>query len=138
MFYPARVQVESAVAVVERRFGLAYRGHLLMREIGDSLPVLDFLRRHPDFDVVPLLGERGPDVIVSALDAPATAREGQDIALGVIVRSSFATTGRLQIVSATRAAKVAAKRMIVRIGPPFTSYTAARRRPSGEGELIDA
>jgi Mg-chelatase subunit ChlD len=48
-------------------------------------------------DVVPLLGERGADVIVSALDAPTSAREGQEIALGVVVRSSFPTTGRLQV-----------------------------------------
>jgi uncharacterized membrane protein len=48
-------------------------------------------------DVVELPGERGPDVIVSALEAPSTAREGQEIALGVVVRSSFATTGRLQV-----------------------------------------
>jgi hypothetical protein len=46
---------DPIAAVVERRFGLAYRGHLLMREIGDSLPVLDFLGRRPDLDVVPLL-----------------------------------------------------------------------------------
>jgi len=46
---------DAIAAVVERRFGVVYRGHLLMREIGDSLPVLDFLRRHPDLDVVPLL-----------------------------------------------------------------------------------
>jgi uncharacterized membrane protein len=48
-------------------------------------------------DVVTLPGERGPDVIVSALEAPSTAREGQQISLGVVVRSSFATTGRLQV-----------------------------------------
>jgi len=48
-------------------------------------------------DVVTLIGERGPDVIVSALDAPSIAREGQEIALGVVVRSSFATSGRLQV-----------------------------------------
>jgi 3-deoxy-D-manno-octulosonic acid kinase len=46
---------DPIAAVVERRFGLAYRGHLLMREIGDSVPVLDFLRRRRDLDVVPLL-----------------------------------------------------------------------------------
>ena len=46
---------DAIAAVVERRFGLAYRGHLLMREISGSLPILDFLRRHPDLDVVPLL-----------------------------------------------------------------------------------
>jgi uncharacterized membrane protein len=48
-------------------------------------------------DVVALPGERGPDVIVSALEAPSTAREGQDMTLGVVIRSSFATTGRLQV-----------------------------------------
>jgi Mg-chelatase subunit ChlD len=48
-------------------------------------------------DTVALLGERGPDVIVGALVAPANAREGQEIALGVVVQTSFATTGRLQV-----------------------------------------
>jgi uncharacterized membrane protein len=48
-------------------------------------------------DVVALPGEGGPDVIVSALEAPSTAREGQEIALGVVVRSSFASTGQLQV-----------------------------------------
>lgn len=48
-------------------------------------------------DVVPLFGERGPDVIVSALHAPAAAREGQDATVVASIRSSFATTGRLQL-----------------------------------------
>ncbi len=48
-------------------------------------------------DVVGLPGERGADVIVSALDAPGTAREGQEVALGVAVRSTFDTTGKLQV-----------------------------------------
>lgn len=48
-------------------------------------------------DVVPLPSGVGPDVILSALDAPSTAREGQEIALGVTIRSTFATSGRLQI-----------------------------------------
>jgi Mg-chelatase subunit ChlD len=49
-------------------------------------------------DVVTLLGERGQDVILSALTAPAVAREGQDIALNVRINSSIATTGRLQTI----------------------------------------
>jgi Mg-chelatase subunit ChlD len=53
--------------------------------------------RQVPLDVVPLLGERGADVIVSALAAPSTAHEGQEIPLNVAVRSSFATTGQLQI-----------------------------------------
>jgi len=48
-------------------------------------------------DVVPLLGAHGPDVIVGGLDAPATVRAGQELALGVFVRADFATTGRLQV-----------------------------------------
>lgn len=48
-------------------------------------------------DVVELLGERGPDVVVTALEAPATAREGQQIAAGVVVTAPFDTQGRLQV-----------------------------------------
>lgn len=48
-------------------------------------------------DTVTLRSERGPDVIVGALNAPGNAREGQEIALGVTISSSFATTGQLQI-----------------------------------------
>jgi Mg-chelatase subunit ChlD len=48
-------------------------------------------------DVVPLLGAHGLDVIVGGLDAPATVRAGQELALGVFVRADFATTGRLQV-----------------------------------------
>ncbi|MBK9713679.1 MAG: VWA domain-containing protein [Kouleothrix sp.] len=48
-------------------------------------------------DVVALPSEPGADVLISALDAPAIAREGQEIALGVAVRSTIATTGRLQV-----------------------------------------
>ena len=46
---------DAIAAVVERRFGPVYRGHLLMREIGGGVPILDFLRSHPGLDVVPLL-----------------------------------------------------------------------------------
>lgn len=48
-------------------------------------------------DVVPLVSERGPDVIVTALNAPGLAREGQESTVVVSVRSAIATTGRLQI-----------------------------------------
>jgi uncharacterized membrane protein len=48
-------------------------------------------------DVVTLPSERGPDVIVSALNAPGTSREGQEVALGVAVSSTYATSGRLQV-----------------------------------------
>jgi 3-deoxy-D-manno-octulosonic acid kinase len=52
---------DPIAATVERRFGFAYGGRLVMREIGGSQPILDFLRRHPDADVAPLLarGLRG-------------------------------------------------------------------------------
>jgi Mg-chelatase subunit ChlD len=48
-------------------------------------------------DTVLLTSTPGQDVIVSALNAPATAREGQEISLAVQISSSFATTGRLQV-----------------------------------------
>jgi Mg-chelatase subunit ChlD len=55
------------------------------------------LAREVSLDVVPLPSERGADVLVSVLDAPAVAREGQDIGLGVAIRSTIATIGKLQI-----------------------------------------
>ncbi|HEX9370076.1 MAG TPA: VWA domain-containing protein, partial [Roseiflexaceae bacterium] len=48
-------------------------------------------------DVVALPSERGADVLVSALNAPSLAREGQEIALAVAIRSTIATIGRLQV-----------------------------------------
>ncbi|MDZ4717295.1 MAG: VWA domain-containing protein [Roseiflexaceae bacterium] len=48
-------------------------------------------------DTIELPGERGPDVIVSGLNAPTSAREGQQISLSVSLSSSYATTGRLQV-----------------------------------------
>jgi len=48
-------------------------------------------------DVVTLPSERGADVILTALDAPSLAREGQEMALNVVVNSNFATTAKLQL-----------------------------------------
>ncbi len=48
-------------------------------------------------DVVTLPSEHGADVIVSSVDAPSLAREGQEIALNAAIRSSFATSGKLQV-----------------------------------------
>jgi Mg-chelatase subunit ChlD len=48
-------------------------------------------------DVVTLPSEHGADVIVSSVDAPSLAREGQEIALNAAVRSSFATSGKIQV-----------------------------------------
>ncbi|NOK63869.1 MAG: VWA domain-containing protein [Chloroflexi bacterium AL-W] len=48
-------------------------------------------------DVVFLPSESGPDVIVSALEAPTNAREGQDIVLNTVIQSSLATSGQLQV-----------------------------------------
>jgi uncharacterized membrane protein len=55
------------------------------------------LARDVALDVVPLPSERGADVLLSALEAPAVAREGQDIGLGIAIRSTIATTGKLQV-----------------------------------------
>ncbi|HEU5102786.1 MAG TPA: VWA domain-containing protein [Roseiflexaceae bacterium] len=48
-------------------------------------------------DVVTLPSEHGADVLVSSVDAPSLAREGQEVALSASIRSSFATTGKLQV-----------------------------------------
>jgi Mg-chelatase subunit ChlD len=48
-------------------------------------------------DVVTLPSEHGADVIVSSVDAPSLAREGQEIALSMAIRSSFATSGKIQV-----------------------------------------
>lgn len=47
-------------------------------------------------DVVYLPGERGPDVIIAGLSAPAVVREGQDLILQANMTSNYATSGRLQ------------------------------------------
>jgi uncharacterized membrane protein len=48
-------------------------------------------------DVVPMPGEDGDDVLVSALDAPDTVREGQQVPLQASIRSSIDTSGQLQV-----------------------------------------
>jgi uncharacterized membrane protein len=53
------------------------------------------IRKVP-IDVVYLPGERGPDVIVAGLSAPAVVREGQDIIVQANISSNYATGGRLQ------------------------------------------
>ena len=52
--------------------------------------------RQVPIDVVYMPGERGPDVIVAGLGAPAVVREGQDLTLQANVTSNYATSGRLQ------------------------------------------
>jgi Mg-chelatase subunit ChlD len=53
--------------------------------------------RDVPLDVVPLVSETGADVLVGALDAPETVREGQSVPLQATIRSSFATSGQLQV-----------------------------------------
>lgn len=77
-------------------------------------------------DVVTLPSERGPDVIVSAINAPGAAREGQEIALGVTVSSTFATSGLLQVFVDGRPAG----EQEVAIEPGQTSFDV--RVPAGE------
>jgi uncharacterized membrane protein len=50
-------------------------------------------------DVVPLQGDAGPDVLVAAVEAPATAREGQQIPVLVRVESSLSGPARLELLS---------------------------------------
>ncbi|HWQ12170.1 MAG TPA: VWA domain-containing protein [Roseiflexaceae bacterium] len=77
-------------------------------------------------DVVILPSELGPDVILSALTAPSSAREGQEVALAVNVSATFATTGRLQVFVDGRPAGERA----VAIPAGQSSYEV--RLPSGE------
>lgn len=48
-------------------------------------------------DVVPLPVQNGPDVRVTALEAPGIAREGQTITLQAYLNSTIETSGKLQI-----------------------------------------
>ncbi|GAB4211154.1 MAG: VWA domain-containing protein [Roseiflexaceae bacterium] len=48
-------------------------------------------------DVVDLPSAQGPDVLLATLETPSSVREGQEISLGAVVRSSLATTGQLQV-----------------------------------------
>ncbi|MEN9937767.1 MAG: hypothetical protein RLZZ387_4346 [Chloroflexota bacterium] len=77
-------------------------------------------------DVVALPSERGPDVLVSALNVPGTAREGQEVALGVGISSTFATSGRLQVFVDGRPAG----EQEIAIEPGQTSFEV--RVPAGE------
>lgn len=53
--------------------------------------------RNIPIDIVELLTERGPDVLISQLLPNAIAREGQQILMNVTLSSSFATSAALQI-----------------------------------------
>lgn len=55
------------------------------------------LARGVPLDVVTLPSEAAADVLLTGLDAPAQAREGQEVALTIALRSNLATTGRLQV-----------------------------------------
>ena len=48
-------------------------------------------------DVLALTAEPGPDVVVAALEAPASAREGQELPLTMRISSAVATSGRVQL-----------------------------------------
>jgi Mg-chelatase subunit ChlD len=77
-------------------------------------------------DIVTLPSERGPDVLVSALNAPGTAREGQEVTLGVLVSSTYETQGLLQVFVDGRPA---GERQ-VSIAPGQTTFDV--RVPAGE------
>ncbi len=77
-------------------------------------------------DVVILPSERGPDVLVSTLSVPGTAREGQEVALEVQVSSTFATSGVLQVFVDGRPAG----EREIEIPPGQTNYNV--RVPAGE------
>ncbi|MBP1466045.1 VWA domain-containing protein [Candidatus Chloroploca sp. M-50] len=50
-------------------------------------------------EVVPFVATSGPDLLVTALDVPATAREGQSLPLTVRFQSNVATTARVELLA---------------------------------------
>jgi 3-deoxy-D-manno-octulosonic acid kinase len=80
---------EGVAAVIERRFVIAYRGHLFMTEVPDATPFLPFLQRHDGFDWQPLLAASLRRIHDAGLNHP-------DLNLGNILVVSH--TGREQMV----------------------------------------
>jgi uncharacterized membrane protein len=77
-------------------------------------------------DTVLLASQRGPDVLIAQIDAPASAREGQEISLEVVLSSSIATSARLQVLIDGQIA--AEQDLTLEVG----TRTVAVRVPAGE------
>ena len=83
------------------------------------------LARGVPLDVVTLRSERGADVILTAVETPAQAREGQEVALTVALTSNIATRGRLQILVDGQLARE------LDVAIPAGASSVAVRLPSG-------
>lgn len=53
--------------------------------------------RNIPLDVVPLSGERGADALLAGIEAPATAREGQELPIDLLVESTAAGPARIEL-----------------------------------------
>lgn len=97
-------------------------------------------------DVVVLPQQSGDDVVVDALEAPTTAREGQEITLQAHIRSSIATSGELQVFAdgeliETREVAIAAGTTTVPVGissgePGFHRYEV-RLEATGDTRAVN-
>ena len=77
-------------------------------------------------EVLPLAAGRGPDVLISALDVPVAAREGQELPLSVRLESGLAGPARVEIFADGQL--VAASEVALAVGANSLSV----RVPAGE------
>lgn len=87
---------EPIAAVVERRLLVAYRGQLLTAEIDGGMPILEFLREHPQEDLVPALARGLRSLHDSGLEHP-------DLNLGNVLVVASATPREVVFVDLDRA-----------------------------------
>jgi 3-deoxy-D-manno-octulosonic acid kinase len=87
---------EPLAAVVERRFGVCYRGRLLMREVVGGTPLLHWLEHETGPDIVALLARALRDVHDAGLDHP-------DLNLGNVLVVARSYGPRLVFVDLDRA-----------------------------------
>lgn len=130
---------EPIAAMVERRFGIAYRGRLFMAEVVGGRPLLEFLEAEPGAEAAPLLarglraihdqGLRHPDLslgnilVVSGPDGPSAVFIDLDRAR--LFGSSLGEAER-------RRALARLRRSVAKLDPQ------GRRLPAGELDRMEA
>jgi Mg-chelatase subunit ChlD len=82
-------------ADAQKRIVLLSDGEENQRRAAEAAGLLAL--RDVPIEVVPLAAERGPDLVLTALEAPTTAREGQAIPLSIRLESSAAGPARLEV-----------------------------------------
>ena len=128
----ARTNVQDAIQLGMALFpGNTQKRLVLLSDGGEnSGRAFDALRlaraRDIPIDVVNTPGGRGPDVLVERVDVPTSAREGQEIGLAVVLRSTVATSGQLQVFVDGQLALEETRAI------PAGESTVALRLPAGE------